>query len=98
MKYLVLFEDNDEFGHMREKHMDAHLQFMADHDAGFDAAGPLRDARTAQAAGGVWVIDAADTAGVQALVEADPFYSTGLRKSVRILEWAQTYADGRKLR
>ena len=98
MKYLVLFEDNDEFGHMREKHMDAHLQFMADNDASFDAAGPLRDARTAEPAGGVWVIDAADAAEVQALVEADPFFATGLRKSVRILEWTQTYAGGRKLR
>ena len=98
MKYLVLFEDNDEFGHMREKHMDAHLQFMADNDASFDAAGPLRDALTADPAGGVWIIDSADAAGVQALVEADPFYATGLRKSVRILEWTQTYADGSKLR
>jgi len=98
MKYLVLFEDNDEFGHMREKHMDAHLQFMTDHDRSFDAAGPLRDAATASPAGGVWVIDAADAAEVQALVESDPFYTTGLRKSVRILEWTQTYAGGRKLR
>lgn len=98
VKYLVLFEDNDEFAHMRERHMDEHLQFMADHGSSFDAAGPLRDAETSNPAGGVWVIDAGDAGEVRALVEGDPFYATGLRKSVRILEWTQTYADGRKLR
>ncbi len=31
---------------------------------------------------------------VQALVEAGPFWPTGLRKSVRIMKWQQTYANG----
>jgi uncharacterized protein YciI len=34
---------------------------------------------------------------VQALVESDPFYPTGLRKSIRILEWTQVFANGNKL-
>jgi uncharacterized protein YciI len=34
---------------------------------------------------------------VQALVEADPFWPTGLRKSIQILEWTRVYADGRKM-
>jgi hypothetical protein len=40
MKYAVLFEDNDEFAHMRPKYMADHLQFLADNSAGIDAAGP----------------------------------------------------------
>ena len=97
MKYVVLFEDNDEFGHMRAQHMAAHLQFLGDNSDRVDAAGPLRDAITADPAGGIWIVDADDTADVQALVESDPFYPTGLRKSIRILEWTQTFADGRKM-
>ena len=31
------------------------------------------------------------------LVEADPFWSTGLRKSIRILEWTRVYADGQQM-
>jgi|TARA_B100000315_G_scaffold182361_2_gene171207 hypothetical protein len=31
---------------------------------------------------------------VQSLVEADPFWPTGLRKSVRILEWTQVFSNG----
>jgi uncharacterized protein YciI len=45
----------------------------------------------------LWIIEADDAGQVQALVEADPFWPTGLRKSIRILEWARVYADGRKM-
>jgi hypothetical protein len=31
---------------------------------------------------------------VRRLCERDPFWPTGLRKSVRILEWRQVFADG----
>lgn len=97
MKYVVLFEDNDEFAHMRAQHMQAHLQFLSENSDLIDAAGPLRDAASAAPAGGIWIVDANDTANVEALVEADPFYPTGLRRSIRILEWTQTFADGRRL-
>ena len=33
----------------------------------------------------------------EALVEADPFWPTGLRKSIQILEWTQVYVDGQKM-
>ena len=97
MKYVVLFEDDDSFAHMRQQHMAEHLQFLTDSSDTIDAAGPLQDADSASPAGGIWVVDAQDPAQVRALVEADPFYPTGLRKSIRILEWTQVFADGRKL-
>jgi hypothetical protein len=34
---------------------------------------------------------------VHALVKDDPFWPTGLRRSVRIPSWAQIFADGRRL-
>ena len=43
------------------------------------------------------VIDADSAAQAKALVESDPFWPTGLRKSVRILEWTQVYAYGKKM-
>jgi uncharacterized protein YciI len=97
MKYAVLFEDNDEFAHKRPQFMADHLQFLADNSDKIDAAGPLKDALTQDPAGGLWIIEADDAGQVQALVEADPFWPTGLRKSIRILEWARVYADGRKM-
>jgi uncharacterized protein YciI len=89
MKYAVLFEDNDEFAHMRPKFMADHLQFLGDNSETIEAAGPMKDGRTQDPAGGLWI--------VEALVEADPFWPTGLRKSIQILEWTQVYVDGKKM-
>lgn len=97
MKYAVLFEDNDEFAHVRPQFMADHLQFLGDNSDAIEAAGPLKDAVTADPAGGIWIVDADDTVQVQALIERDPFYPTGLRKKIRILEWTQVFADGQKL-
>ena len=96
MKYAVLFEDNDEFAHMRPKFMDDHLQFLSDNADKIDAAGPMKQARDGTPAGGLWIVEADTLDLVQTLVEADPFYPTGLRKSIRILEWTQVFADGKK--
>ena len=97
MKYAVLFEDNDEFAHKRSQFMADHLQFLADNSDKIDAAGPLKDTATQNPAGGLWIVEADDAAQVQALVETDPFWPTGLRKSIQILEWTRVYADGQKM-
>ncbi len=97
MKYAVLFEDNDEFAHMRPKFMADHLQFLADNSDRIEIAGPMKEAQSQQPAGGLWVVDAESPQQVQELVETDPFWSTGLRKSIRILEWTHVYAYGNKM-
>ena len=97
MKYAVLFTDNDEFAHMRPKFMADHLQFLADNSDKIEAAGPLKDGFDAAAAGGLWTVEADDGGQVQALVETDPFWPTGLRQQVRVLEWTQVYVNGQKM-
>jgi uncharacterized protein YciI len=97
MKYAVLFEDNDEFAHMRPKFMADHLQFLGDNSDKIEAAGPMKDGGTQEPAGGLWLVEADNHEQVQALVEADPFWPTGLRKSIQILEWTQVYVDGKKM-
>ena len=96
MKYAVLFEDNDEFAHMRPKFMADHLQFLADNSSRIEIAGPMKDGASGEPAGGLWIVDADSADAVQDLVESDPFWPTGLRKSIRILEWTQVYAFGEK--
>ena len=97
MKFVVLFEDNPAAGtDVRRQHMAAHLAFLEKHAAKVTAAGPLQTG-DGQGAGGLWLVDAADAMEVGALVKEDPFWPTGLRKSVRILAWKQVFADGRRL-
>jgi uncharacterized protein YciI len=97
MKFVVLFEDNPAAGvDVRRKYMPDHLSFLERSAAKVQAAGPL-NASDGQGAGGLWLVEANDPSEVDALVKEDPFWPTGLRKSVRILAWNQVFADGRRL-
>ena len=96
MIFAVLFEDEAARADQRAHYMSAHLGFLEQNAERILAAGPLSDAREGNAAGGLWLVEAAAADQVQALVEADPFWPTGLRKSVRILEWKQVFAEGRR--
>ena len=96
MIYAVLFEDDDSRADMRARHMSDHLAFLERNAASIQAAGPLKDAADDRPAGGLWVVQADSREAVQALIEADPFWPTGLRKSVCILAWTQVFADGRR--
>ena len=96
MIYVVLFEDDESRADMRPKHMPAHLAFLERNATNIRAAGPLKQADSGVGAGGLWLVEAESAEAVQSLVETDPFWSTGLRKSVRVLEWTQVFADGKR--
>jgi len=96
MLYAALFEDNPEVGgEVRQRHMAAHLAFLERNAAKIAAAGPLLSSG-GRAEGGLWLVEAADRDEIDALVKDDPFWPTGLRRSVRILAWHQVFADGRR--
>lgn len=97
MMYAVLFEDDDKYADKRPLHLSEHLAFLADHAGQISAAGPLTDASSGESAGGLWLVEADDVEAVEALIHEDPFWSTGLRKSCRILRWSRVFADGKKL-
>ncbi|MBB5516505.1 hypothetical protein FHS89_002536 [Rubricella aquisinus] len=92
MKFAVLFEDNEAHANQRAQHMQAHLAFLEANADRIEAAGPLK--AQGAGAGGLWLVEAKTAAAVQQLVESDPFWPTGLRKSVRVLEWVQVFRDG----
>jgi uncharacterized protein len=97
MLYAVLFEDDPSLGlQVRQQHMPAHLAFLERNAARIRAAGPLR-LPSGEAAGGLWLVSADGPGAVDALVREDPFWPTGLRRSVRILGWSQVFADGKRL-
>jgi uncharacterized protein YciI len=96
MWFVVLFEDDPAAGNIRRAHIPAHLAFLERHATQVRAAGPLQTG-DGHGAGGLWLVDAADPSEVDVLVKEDPFWPTGLRKSVRILAWTQVFADGRRL-
>lgn len=97
MLYAVLFEDDAALAaEIRRRHLPAHLAFLEANAQRIKAAGPL-SAVSGEPAGGLWLVDTESAAAVDALVKEDPFWPTGLRRSVRILGWSQVFADGRRL-
>ena len=97
MIYAVLFEDNPAFAEMRTKLMAEHLAFLERHGTPIRAAGPLTEAARGKPAGGLWIVEAEDEQSVRQLIEADPFWSTGLRKSVLVFAWTQVFKDGKRM-
>ncbi|MBO9449309.1 hypothetical protein J7426_03510 [Tropicibacter sp. R16_0] len=94
MLYCVTFQDNSGKEHLRQEHMADHLAFLATLGPKMIGAGPLFDGQDGQ--GGMWLVEADSAADVQSLVEQDPFWPTGLRKSVSVLEWRQVFRDGQR--
>jgi uncharacterized protein YciI len=93
----VLFEDNPNLdSDVRRQHMAAHLAFLEKNAARIKAGGPLR-AVPGDQAGGLWLVEAESAGVVDVLVKEDPFWPTGLRRSVRILEWSQVFLEGKPL-
>ncbi len=96
MIYAVFFEDDESRADMRPKHMPDHLSFLERNAVSIHAAGPLKDTASDAPAGGLWIVKADSPQTVQSLIEADPFWPTGLRKSVRILGWTHVFSDGKR--
>ncbi len=96
MIYAVFLEDDASRADARAKYMPDHLSFLERNADRIQAAGPLEDTADSAPAGGLWIVQADSPQAVQSLIEADPLWPTGLRKSVRILEWTQVFAEGRR--
>jgi len=96
MRYVVLFEDEPSRADVRPRLMPQHLKFLQDHGSEILEAGPLSDAE-GNPAGGLWIVEAQSAASARQLVEADPFWPAGLRRSVRVLSWRRVFAGGRPL-
>ncbi|MBI2256350.1 MAG: hypothetical protein HYU58_17135 [Proteobacteria bacterium] len=91
MLYAVLFEDNPAGADaIRRQFIQDHLAFLARNQAHVIAAGPLRGGNDAPA-GGMWLVSADSPEAVEALIRADPFWPTGLRRSHRILQWQRVF-------
>lgn len=72
------------------------LSFLERNSDQIEAAGPLFDSSDDSGAGGLWVVDAESPEAVLALVHEDPFWPTGLRKVVRILNWKQVFSNDQR--
>jgi uncharacterized protein YciI len=95
MLFAVIFEDDPAHAEARARLMPEHLTFLDAHAAAIRAAGPLLPTAD-EPPGGLWLVEAVDEAEARALVERDPLWPGGIRKSTRIYRWRQVFRDGRR--
>ncbi|MEO0329730.1 MAG: YciI family protein [Pseudomonadota bacterium] len=97
MKFVILFEDNQNADpNIRKTYMPDHLTFLERHADEILSAGPLTDS-SENGHGGLWIAQAETVKDVEDLVQKDPFWPTGLRKSFKILKWKQVFDCGKRL-
>lgn len=91
VQFEDVYEDQPERLPERQQHMPAHLAFLAQNPDKVVASGALRETPDGIPVGGIWIVNAADRAAVEALYQADPFWTAGLRRSVRVHHWAKAF-------
>ena len=93
MLFAVLFTDKPDHGALRAEHLQAHVQWVAEHRATVLVAGSLRVEPGTVPKGGLWIVEAPSKAAVHELMKSDPFYTCGLRQSVEVLHWSKALED-----
>jgi uncharacterized protein YciI len=89
MLFAVLFTDKPDHGALRAGHLDAHVQWVADHQDSVLVAGSLRTDPDVVPKGGLWIVEAPSKAAVLDLMTTDPFHTCGLRQGVEVLHWSK---------
>jgi uncharacterized protein len=97
MLFAVIFEDDAAHAGKRQDLLGDHLAYLESHAGAVKAAGPLKLPVNGPATGGLWLVEAGSADEVRRLCENDPFWPTGLRKSVQIREWTRVFSDGKRL-
>lgn len=91
VQFVDVYADHPERLPERDRHMAAHLAFLAEHSDQVVAAGALRATTDGAPSGGIWILNVESKAAAEALYKNDPFWQAGLRKSVLVSHWAKAY-------
>ena len=86
--YAVHFEDDPTKQSVRGEHQQEHEQFLQRCGERIVNAGVLHREGGATPVGGLWVVRGASELDVRGLIEADPFFVHGLRRTIRLWQFS----------
>lgn len=89
MLFAVLFIDRPDQSALRSAYLQAHIDWVAAHQAQVRVAGSLREEPGQVPKGGLWIVEAESKDHVHQLMQTDPFWTCGLRQSVQVLYWSK---------
>ena len=89
MLFAVIFTDRPGQSALRSDHLQAHIDWVAAHQAHVRVAGSLREEPGQVPKGGLWIVEAPSKDSVHQLMQSDPFWTCGLREQVEVLHWSK---------
>jgi uncharacterized protein YciI len=95
--YIVQFEDKPNMGELRDKLLKSHFEFLDRVKDRVLVPGSMREVPSDKPLGGLWIIEAQDEAEVRDIFKDDPFWTNGMRASVRINRWQKAFPDRKVL-
>jgi uncharacterized protein len=93
MLFIVQFEDKPGTGELRQKLLEEHFAFLDTRKDKVLVPGSLREIPSDRPVGGLWIVDAENEAEIRDIFKDDPFWTNGLRASVRINRWVKAFPD-----
>jgi hypothetical protein len=93
MLFIVQFEDKPGMGELRQKLMADHVKFLDSKKDQVLVPGSVREIPSDKPLGGLWIVEAQDEPHVREIFQDDPFWTNGMRASVRINRWVKAFPD-----
>ncbi|MGA9597968.1 MAG: YciI family protein [Acidimicrobiia bacterium] len=93
MLFIARFEDDPEAARIRDEQTGNHYAFLAEHSEQILVAGALREKAGGPSVGALWIMDVPDRAAAEAIIDDDPFWINGLRRSRSLLLWSRAVPD-----
>jgi uncharacterized protein len=93
MLFIVQFQDKPGMTDLRDKLLKSHFEFLDRVSDRVLVPGSLREDPGDNPVGGLWIIEAKDEAEIREIFKDDPFWTNGMRATVRINRWVKAFPD-----
>lgn len=93
MLFVVQFEDKPGVDELRKQLFAGHITFLDSKKDKVLVPGSVREIPSDKPLGGLWIVEAESEAEVREIFKDDPFWTNGMRASVRINRWVKAFPD-----
>ena len=93
MLFIVQFEDKPGVAEIRQSLFPSHVEFLDRNKDRVLVPGSVREIPSDRPLGGLWIVEAASEEEVRDIFKDDPFWTNGLRATVKINRWHKAFPD-----
>lgn len=97
MLFAILLNDLPDKADIRSRYLAEHIAWLEQHKDIILIGGSLRQEPTETPQGGLWIAEAESRQQIDTLLQTDPFYRHGLRRSYQIFHWSKANPERKEL-